>query len=40
MSTEEEYNGKANYVKIAPKMSPMLKMHQGMLFIKCCYKLN
>lgn len=35
MPVEEEYNGKASYVRIAPKMTPMLKTHQSMLFIKC-----
>jgi hypothetical protein len=29
MYVEEDYNGRANYVKIAPKMTPMLKAHQG-----------
>ncbi|XP_025411556.1 uncharacterized protein LOC112684318 [Sipha flava] len=28
MESEEDYNGRANYVKIAPKMTPMLKAHQ------------
>lgn len=32
----EDYLAKADYVKIAPKITPMLKTHQGMnnLFIK------